>query len=143
MFRKQVFLITLGCVEIIIIMVIAKVLFFNNNQIGVLPRIISPTSPNNTGNTSLSSANSSVEWEYKTLIIRYQINSSKNIVNNSCPVYNILEVAQSNSFPPCFAEDSDPELITLLNKLGNEGWELVSFTSTEPHFYTLIFKRAK
>jgi hypothetical protein len=152
MLKKQIFLVMFCGIEIVILMVLAKVLFFGKVsyplQTNQLLQTQSIQNRNNAPTNSDETQNVFSKWEYKTLIVLYRVNSSKSPLGDqvnipSCPSLNILDLEQSNSLPPCLIEDSDSDLVSLLNLLGNNGWELVSVNTSNFYEFMYIFKRAK
>jgi hypothetical protein len=152
MLKKQIFLVMFCGIEIVILMVVAKVLFFSQVAYPLKPnQLLQTQSIQNRDNTQISSdetQNVFSKWEYKTLIVIYQLNSSKSPLGDqantpSCPSVNMFDLAHSSSLPPCIVEDSDSDLVSLLNVLGNDGWELVSVTTSNFYEFIYVFKRAK
>jgi hypothetical protein len=150
MLKKQIFFAVICGIEIVILMVLAKILFFNQSSFSQQSfKLQTQTIPQNSiSNTNAETNINSTfsKWEYKTLIILYRVNSSisplgKRDTQSSFPSIDIMQLAQSNSIPPCMVEDSDSDLISLLNLLGNDGWELVSVTTADFYSFFYIFKR--
>jgi hypothetical protein len=110
----------------------------------IIPSLSIP--PTLFSNASSATAGSpTTAWEYKTLAVEYALLQGPDFFKkNGQPVCSedlTNPNSPQNSSYPCFIEDGDGKLLTYLNQLGQEGWELVSVTSYGTAMYVYTFKR--
>jgi hypothetical protein len=110
-------------------------IFLVSCQIPITPVVEPPTS--SIEDSSVWSQSQNTRWEYKTLSVIYSIDSSSLYTNPECQ----LNPLQPESQLSCIAEDWDPALLDQFNKLGQEGWELVSVSSPYAYVLLFVFKR--
>jgi hypothetical protein len=110
-------------------------IFLVSCQMPITP-VIEPSTPS-IEDSLVWSQSQNTRWEYKTLSVIYSINSSSLFTNPECQINPL----QPESPLSCMAEDKDSALLDQLNKLGQEGWELVSVSSPYSFVFLFVFKR--
>jgi hypothetical protein len=110
----------------------------------IIPSLSIPTTLFSSA-SSAAAASPTTAWEYKTLAVEYALLQGPDIFKKDgkpvCSEDLTNPNSPQNSSFPCFNEDGDGKLLTYLNQMGQEGWELVSVTSYGTAMYVYTFKR--
>lgn len=98
------------------------------------------------------SGNPITKWEYKTIVIETKISSNTSPLTGPGDLANCVSVISLGGKPtetpipsaPCISEDGNKDTMALLNRLGQEGWELVAtvnYPMSANNIIGLLFKR--
>jgi hypothetical protein len=98
------------------------------------------------------SGNPVTKWEYKTIVIENKISGNESPLTGPGDLTNCVSVLGFSTTPtdtpfssvPCVSEDGNKDTLALLNRLGQDGWELVAtvnYPMSANNIIGLLFKR--